>query len=674
MAENYFNRALANNEQFSVKFIEDMARRDYSVFVKESSEYDVEVYVSRQKLPLYILLNTWALIALDIMGPAGPWLLQLELYERGTADCILTCSNDADQLIQWYNKGHRPSDIPSLSSRLAKEACHLSPKDALQVLRYPKRYAPKVPRKYSKLSESTTEKFVSIQTEMKTVSKNIEQGNFSDETAMTLFFARRIVQEILQDFPGLDGNKFPRFGPGSVRNCGSSIYEKFEYMVATGAYTPVHQIPALILREHPDLELKPRRHPKGGKRPGNLLRTFHGGLGQYPQVARFSDVPKKVNTNRGIGPEDAINMSNQLQLKDIVEKRIKSSRFGRWMPFDRQETNQELAKVGASNNLLSTRDYSSASDTVTKSLVQMLVPDDWWRAFMRCIPTGFILSEHDFGPRRLYSFATMGCGCTFVVETLIFYSIALGAYNYRLCLDGMTSFEDVIDAEIQVSDGITAMGDDVIVPFWLNPMLDRVGEELGFRINHDKTFTNGLFRESCGAEWLKNPDELSVTSVQSIYYPRIPFEGDWDKYALSVFTRWKNGDVETVTGLGKLIELQHRLFSVSKSASSFLRQAIWSYAPYLSAGTPDPEINDLWSDSDDVFSNRQILAYYVGKTRRLDKDGKSLPSVPKKYRIWGSVTLPDGYVYSSLIWEFLRNDADEAQRAHMHIEDRKSVV
>jgi hypothetical protein len=82
------------------------------------------------------------------------------------------------------------------------------------------------------------------------------------------------------------------------------------------------------------------------------------------------------------------------------------------------------------------------------------------------------------------TFAGMGCGFTFPLQTLIFYSLIkaineLGNSGRSFC---------------------SAYGDDLIYPSPIHKYVTHVFSELGFKVNNSKTFATGVFRESCGED------------------------------------------------------------------------------------------------------------------------------------------------------------------------------
>jgi hypothetical protein len=78
----------------------------------------------------------------------------------------------------------------------------------------------------------------------------------------------------------------------------------------------------------------------------------------------------------------------------------------------------------------------------------------------------------------------MGNGFTFELESLLFYSIA-------------KAVSELLDLEGEVS----IIGDDIIINSRGYTLLTEVLNQLGFVVNNEKSFWQGPFRESCGADW-----------------------------------------------------------------------------------------------------------------------------------------------------------------------------
>jgi hypothetical protein len=85
--------------------------------------------------------------------------------------------------------------------------------------------------------------------------------------------------------------------------------------------------------------------------------------------------------------------------------------------------------------------------------------------------------------------STMGNGFTFPLQTIIFASAVRAVYQMM----GLDSFCP------RTQFGV--FGDDIIVKKEAYAFLIRSLSKLGFKVNDDKSFNTGPFRESCGYDW-----------------------------------------------------------------------------------------------------------------------------------------------------------------------------
>jgi hypothetical protein len=176
-----------------------------------------------------------------------------------------------------------------------------------------------------------------------------------------------------------------------------------------------------------------------------------------------------------------LNTLVQLGIGDYMAARLRKH----GVDLSDQTRNQRLAQEGSLTNALATLDLSSASDTIASSLVESLLPYEWWD-FLRAFRSGKASTED--GIVRLEKFSSMGNGFTFPLESLIFYSLAEACCNPE---DHRT---------------ISVYGDDIIVPSYAVPVLVKVLTSCGFLVNVDKSYFDGPFRESCGKDYLSGID------------------------------------------------------------------------------------------------------------------------------------------------------------------------
>ena len=193
----------------------------------------------------------------------------------------------------------------------------------------------------------------------------------------------------------------------------------------------------------------------------------------YVSGTRIAFVPKSIDTERTIGIEPHLNIYAQLGAGAELRER-----FRPWIDLNvGQDRNRALAAIAHSVGL-ATIDFSSASDTVARAIVEFLFPPRWVEYLDRIRSHRFTLDgeEHEF-----HKHSSMGNGYTFELESIIFYALARA-----------------------VSEGtVSVYGDDVILPQADAAFYMKVCEAAGFTVNREKSFLNGSFYESCGADYFE---------------------------------------------------------------------------------------------------------------------------------------------------------------------------
>lgn len=209
----------------------------------------------------------------------------------------------------------------------------------------------------------------------------------------------------------------------------------------------------------------------------------------FVRGSRLSTVPKNEDTERTIAIEPSGQMALQLAAGRYLEDAL------RWIGLDitnQQPLNKALAKRGSVDGSLATIDMKSASDMMSVDLVRRLLPPAWTDYLMRVRSQEI---EVDGEWHELHMISTMGNGFTFPLMTLIICSLI---YGYRAQRGGPRLFIDWSDTAV--------FGDDVIVPTHEYAGVCETLEQAGFVINHDKSFSTGSFRESCGGDYYEGVD------------------------------------------------------------------------------------------------------------------------------------------------------------------------
>jgi hypothetical protein len=210
---------------------------------------------------------------------------------------------------------------------------------------------------------------------------------------------------------------------------------------------------------------------------------------------RVITVPKNWKTDRTIACEPVAVLPLQLAFDKFVKSKLK--KFG--IDLSDQSRNQDLAYKGSISNELATIDLAAASDSLSYSTVEMLLPEKWFKyvAAVRS-PFGKIGDTRSiYHTDRIFSyekFSSMGNGTTFPLETLIFASACFATGHWNQFRDGSSH----------------VYGDDIIVKSDQYPRVVALLDFLGFKVNHEKSFVDGPFRESCGKDYYLGCDVTPV--------------------------------------------------------------------------------------------------------------------------------------------------------------------
>lgn len=200
---------------------------------------------------------------------------------------------------------------------------------------------------------------------------------------------------------------------------------------------------------------------------------------QYTCHNKISFVPKTAKTHRAIAVEPTLNTFVQHGIEQELKDRLR--RVG--LDLSNQSKNQELARLGTleDEDPYCTIDLSSASDTLATEVVRHLLPPEWFDLMNRTRSPSYSL---DGVVKRYHKFVSMGNGFCFPLETLIFAS---------LCHTAAVSLNQRPDFRVY--------GDDIIVRRSVFHRTLQLLKCCGFSPNPKKTFFEGPFRESCGADW-----------------------------------------------------------------------------------------------------------------------------------------------------------------------------
>lgn len=189
-------------------------------------------------------------------------------------------------------------------------------------------------------------------------------------------------------------------------------------------------------------------------------------------------VPKTSVIDRVAAKEPDLNIFCQKAVGDFLRHRLRSRAR---IDLNDQSINQRLALKGSIDGTLATIDLSSASDSLSAGLVTRLLPHAWVQ-LLEDLRSPY--TQIDDVSHENEMFSSMGNGFTFELESLVFYALAK-ATCYLAGVKGRVS----------------VYGDDLIVPSAAAKVFICVLNWSGFKVNEDKTFIDGPFRESCGKHY-----------------------------------------------------------------------------------------------------------------------------------------------------------------------------
>lgn len=265
-----------------------------------------------------------------------------------------------------------------------------------------------------------------------------------------------------------------RFGPGASNGVrGTHTAEKLEQPMTTTARCEPYVKRLRALNHY--LSAKDGESGKSG------VTLIYG--------SRLTTVPKNEDTVRTIAIEPSGNMAMQLAAGRYLEGVL------RYIGCDiskQQPLNKALARKGSVDGALCTIDLSSASDMISIDLVRRLLPKPWFELLMN-VRSPLIEVRGELVEMNMIS--TMGNGFTFPLMTLIIISLI---YGFRAQRGGPTLYMDWSQTAV--------FGDDIIITTDEYAGFCEVLQQAGLVVNHDKSYSEGKFRESCGGDYYEGYD------------------------------------------------------------------------------------------------------------------------------------------------------------------------
>jgi len=333
------------------------------------------------------------------------------------------------------------------------------------------------------------------------------------------------------------------------------------------------------------------------------LVTFHDSEHEHP--VRVTPVPKTLKGPRIIAIEPCCMQYTQQGIRAAIYGRIESY----WLTaghvnFTDQSVNQSLAIKSSIDVQLATIDLSDASDRVPHDLAMTMFKanPDLLGSIEACRSTRAVMPDgRVIGPLR--KFASMGSALCFPVEAMYFYTICVLALlrKHNLPVSVRNCFN--------VSRHVYVYGDDLIVPTDAAEDVLEYLEKYNCKVNSNKTFYRGSFRESCGVDAFRGMQVTPVYLRKQIpkHMQQASQLISWVKTANLFF---KKGYLRTSSLLFKRVEaILGPLPTVSETSSGLGRNFPWPTKPRKRFNRKTQQLEELLWVPRSVYRTDTIDGY-----------------------------------------------------------------
>lgn len=345
--------------------------------------------------------------------------------------------------------------------------------------------------------------------------------------------ARRIIKNILGDFSWDEVFDSCRFGRNSSIGCNfADAYLDHKLTCAeafTGTVRSMARFSAYLVEDR------------------LLARIVKGQVPAMRNVLPLIQVPKSYKINRTITPLALLGLWLSYGIGKVVEERL--ARHGLNIKTLQQRHAKWIRKYSESLSH-ATLDMSFGSENIISPHLNRTFPREWFNAIKETFSHQL---RYDQCKAYTESVLPMGNGATFPVETLYFYGL-IRAIGNLAAIPGRYS----------------AYGDDLILPTKAAPYVFAVFDDIGLKLNKDKSFTSSNFRESCGADYYYG------ISVRPFYMP----EGmKYHQHTSSRYIMWLHKCINGLTRRWDPSEIRLTLRALLIELSAACRGKIYCIPP-----------------------------------------------------------------------------------------------
>lgn len=530
---------------------------------------------NRQKVPAsvtdedivsyFIAINTWIGFTSDTIGNSAARSLRFSILRSGLTQTI----EDANYLYDLYRAD--PDFWAKSSMALADVPFDLwswadvmaGPRDAvLNVLCYLRRFV--APMFFESLKQASLDKFLSVNDRNRDFERNSLKGN-----AENVMFASLGLYPIHQALGPITPHLLD-----ALHSEAAKLFSPFpethawDQAVLDGGYYSNGTVSEGTKILMDKLLLSSPTHPLIGT--SMLTACYHSGwytassdiglatfaehYGVKGATSKIVCVPKSYKSARVIAEESAVNAFIGQSVNKFIWGKTNVSEY--YDPST-QAPNRADAIYGSLDGHIATIDSSSASDSVSKELLRLVMPPRVYNLIMEAASTHALVGNKSV---KLYIALTSGTGLTFTTETIVFIIIVRVAYSWYTTYTG----EELLPFHV--------FGDDITIDARVYDLVVEIMTECGFVVNLEKSYSSGtLYRESCGVE------AYHGYHWDATYYPRSGVVGSTPAETVA---RWT--------------ELQRKLYYPSPSAARFMEMCTKLVAPWMTISKAGTNCTDLW--------------------------------------------------------------------------------
>lgn len=212
--------------------------------------------------------------------------------------------------------------------------------------------------------------------------------------------------------------------------------------------------------------------------------------------SRLICVPKSAKAPRLIAAEPVQHQWCQQLIWSWLRDQVSGGICRHFLNFRRQDLSADMVLEASRSRLLATVDLSDASDRLTCWTVERVLRGSptLLRA-LHAARTRWIRDDISNSSGlfiKLNKFASQGTATTFPVQSIVFLIIALAS----AIGDGEVNEKAVM----ALRGKVRVYGDDIIIPTYGYARLTHIMDLLQLKVNMNKCYVHGHFRESCGTD------------------------------------------------------------------------------------------------------------------------------------------------------------------------------